>query len=99
MTGVPTYGAAATLQYKGTALQTTGSEFPAGFAGTGGLIINNSSGVNLGVSPSVYGPLVLTSGALNLSGNTLTFATGSSYTCGTGTINWLLKSASDTFNV
>ncbi len=43
----PTYGASATLQYKGSAAQTTGSELPATFNGYNGVIINNTSGVTL----------------------------------------------------
>ncbi|MFA4835455.1 MAG: CxxxxCH/CxxCH domain-containing protein [Dehalococcoidia bacterium] len=42
---VPTYGAAATLQYNKTAAFTSGVEWPAAFAGTGGVIIKNAAGV------------------------------------------------------
>lgn len=67
-----TCGAAATLQYKGLALQTTGVEFPANFAGSGGVIINNSSGVNLGGSVAITSGLTLTSGTFAVGANTLT---------------------------
>ncbi len=68
----PTYGAAATLQYKGSALQTTGIEFPATFTGSGGVIINNASGVNLGGSKTITNGLTLTSGTFAVGSNTLT---------------------------
>jgi len=45
---LPTYGAAATLQYKGSAVQTTGPELPATWSGTGGIKIENANGVTLG---------------------------------------------------
>jgi hypothetical protein len=41
---VTAYGSAATLQYKGTGAQSTGTEFPATWNGTGGVIIANTSG-------------------------------------------------------
>ena len=75
-TGTLSYGGSATLQYKGSAIQTTGSELPATFAGTGGVIINNSNGVNLGGSSIISsGALTLTSGKLSLSGFNLTLNT------------------------
>jgi len=77
---VPTYGTAATLQYKGTSAQTTGTEFPATFTGTGGVIIANTSGnaVTLGGAKAISaGPLTINTNAilstnnygLTLSGN------------------------------
>ncbi|MCE1199067.1 MAG: hypothetical protein LWW85_08880, partial [Marinilabiliales bacterium] len=83
----PSFGANATLQYMGSTAQTTGVEFPATFSGSGGLIINNSSGVTLSVSPTLNGPLTLSSGTLNLNGKILTLGTNSSYACGGGSIN------------
>ena len=62
----PTYGAAATLQYKGSAAQTTGIEFPATFNGTGGIIINNLSGVALSNSVAINSTLTLTSGTFSV---------------------------------
>ena len=53
VTNAPTYGSAATLQYKGAAAQTTGAELPSLFSGTGGVIINNLSGVTLGNSTAI----------------------------------------------
>ncbi|MDD5094433.1 MAG: hypothetical protein PHV74_08660 [Dehalococcoidia bacterium] len=69
---VATYGAAATLQYKGSSTQTTGTEFPATFGGSGGIIIDNASGVNLGGSVAITNGLTLTSGAFAVGANTLT---------------------------
>jgi len=47
VSGAPGYGTAATLQYKGSGAQTTGTEFPATWSGTGGVIIANTSAVLL----------------------------------------------------
>lgn len=55
VSGTPTYGAASTLQYKGSALQTTGDEFPATWTGTGGVLIENASGVTLAASKTISG--------------------------------------------
>ncbi len=49
----PTYGASATIQYKGTSAQVTGIELPSTFNGTGGIIINNSTGVSLTTSLAI----------------------------------------------
>ena len=60
----PIYGASATLQYKGSAAQTTGPEFPATWTGSGGVIIANTSGnVTLGGAKVVNAPLTINSGA------------------------------------
>jgi len=64
MTGTPTYGSNSTLQYMGSASQTTGSEFLSPFSGSGGLIINNVNGVTLNAAKSISS-LKLTSGILN----------------------------------
>ena len=48
-----TYGASATLQYKGSALQTTGAEFPSTWSGSGGVKIENASGVKLGAAKNI----------------------------------------------
>jgi len=77
---VPTYGGLATLQYKGSALQTTGVEFATPFPGSGGVKINNAIGVtlgfdeNLGANPLTIGDLVPNS-KFNDGGKALT-ATG-----------------------
>ncbi|MBS4028932.1 MAG: InlB B-repeat-containing protein [Ignavibacteriales bacterium] len=65
---VPTYGGSAVLEYKGSASQTTGVEFPASF---GNVVINNSNGVTLGASKSITGTLTLTSGNVSTGSNTL----------------------------
>jgi hypothetical protein len=63
-----TYGAAATLQYRGSAAQTTGIEFPATWAGSGGVIINNANGVTLGGNKAIN-TLNVTAGSLLNLGN------------------------------
>lgn len=89
---VATYGVAATLQYKGSAAQTTGIEFPTTFAGSGGVIINNASGVALGSSKAITNGLTLTSGAFGVGTNTLTLngivsaTSGSLTSSATGTV-------------
>lgn len=61
------FGANATLQYKGSVAQTTGTEFPATWSGTGGVKINNASGVtltaakNLGTTPLIIGDVIANS--------------------------------------
>jgi hypothetical protein len=65
----PNFSVTSTLQYKGTACQTTGIELPTAptkFFGSGGVIINNSNGVILGNSADIANGLVLTSGALTI---------------------------------
>lgn len=64
ISAAPTYGANATLQYKGSAGQITGAEFPATFGGSGGVIIDNANGVSLNAARSISSNLTLTSGAL-----------------------------------
>ena len=63
----PTYGSAATLQYKGSVAQTTSTELPSTFNGSGGIIINNFSGVTLGNSLAIpNGGLNIMNGALKV---------------------------------
>jgi hypothetical protein len=69
---VASYGAAATLEYKGSATQTSGTEFPATWSGTGGVIINNANGVTLSASKTINNTLIMTLGNLFLGANTLT---------------------------
>ena len=69
VSGTFTYGSAATLKYNGTGLQTTGTEFPATWSGTGGVIIANTSGnaVTLGAAKTINASLSVNTGAkLNL---------------------------------
>ena len=75
---VPTYGADATLQYKGSAAQTTGTEFPATFGGTGGVIINNANGVILAASKTTTYGLTLTSGNITTNAYILTIGSAGS---------------------
>ena len=99
-----TYGASSTLQYKGTASQTTGTEFSTPFAGTGGLVINNSNGVILNAAKvlSSTSKLTLTSGVLTTTAvNTLTInntATtgiggGSTSSYVDGPLKWILPAS------
>lgn len=81
----PTYGTNAILQYKGSAAQTTGLEFPATFSGSGGVIIDNSNGVTLNSNRTINSLLILTSGKITTATNTLSLASGASVTgAGTG---------------
>jgi hypothetical protein len=70
-TNTPSYGSASTLQYKGSAAQATGTELPATFGGSGGIIINNSSGVALSSSVAISYTLTLTSGSFSVGSYTL----------------------------
>jgi len=72
---VATYGVSSTLQYKGSAQQSTGTEFPATWSGTGGVIIDNSSGVTIGSSKTVSGNLSLTNGVIITGANVMSAAT------------------------
>lgn len=84
---VASYGAASTLEYKGSAAQTTGTEFPATWSGTGGILIDNASGVtlnaakNIGANPLTIGGAItnsiLADGGFQLTGTgTLTLTSG-----------------------
>ena len=92
---VPTYGGAATLQYKGSAAQTTGPEFKTPWTSSGGVKIENASGLtltavkNLQGHPLTIGSLVAGSifndGGFQLSGTgTFTFTSGT-FKLGTAT--------------
>lgn len=84
ISAVPTYGAGATLQYNGSTSQTTGPEFPATFIGTGGVIINNSSGVTFGAAKQITNNFSITSGSIANLG-TFTHAVGTLTLGGNGT--------------
>lgn len=64
-----TYGSAATIQYKGTSSRTTGVEFPNGFAGSGGLIVDQGAGntVTLNANKTALTNINIKSGTLDLS--------------------------------
>ena len=68
----PAYGSDATLQYKGSSAQTTGIEFVSPFTSTGGVVIDNSSGVSLSNSVTISSQLTLTNGSFLIGPNTLT---------------------------
>jgi hypothetical protein len=74
VTGTLNYGAASRLQYKGSAAQATGNEFPATLPGSGGLVIDNANGVTLTGSKtlSATGALNLTTGNIYLGDYNLT---------------------------
>ncbi|MEI7939658.1 MAG: MBG domain-containing protein [Verrucomicrobiota bacterium] len=60
----PTYGANATLRYAGSGAQTTGTEFPGTWSGSGGVIIANTNGtVTLSVAKTINAPLTINPGA------------------------------------
>jgi len=92
---VATYGASSTLQYKGSASQTTGIEFPSTFSGTGGVIINNASGVTLNAVKDIDKTLILTSGTLNLASYNLTVGSLSGSSAITGTSGILIITVGD----
>lgn len=65
-----TLGSASTIQYKGTASRTTGVEFPATFAGSGGLIIDQGVGnsITLDANKTAFnGNITVVTGTLDLS--------------------------------
>ncbi len=64
VSALPTYGAAATLRYGGTAAKNTGLEFPATFTYAGGVVIDNPLGVALNSARAISTTLTLTSGNL-----------------------------------
>ena len=86
VSAAPTYGANATLRYKGSAGQSTGNEFPGTFTGSGGVIIDNPSGVTLTGSKTIGASLNLTNGALSIGANTLTLSNSSNLTYGSGSL-------------
>gem|GEM_PF-983858 len=62
----PSYGSAATLQYKGSTAQTTGIELPVIYTGSGGIIIDNANGVTLTKSTELTFGLNIISGAFTV---------------------------------
>ena len=84
VTGTLSYGTAATLQYAGTAAQTTGAEFPSTWSGSGGVKINNASGVTLNAIRTISSSSSLTIG--NSVANSIFNDGGYQLTC-TGTLN------------
>ncbi|MDO8717047.1 MAG: hypothetical protein Q7J73_09645 [Dehalococcoidales bacterium] len=80
----PTFGAAATLQYKGSAAQTTGLEFVTPWVGTGGVKIENTSGVTLNAIKTINATSSLTIGS---SVSNSVFNDGGFQLSSTGTLN------------
>ena len=74
-TAVPAYGVNSTLEYKGSAAQTTGPELAAGLAS---LTINNTNGVTVGISATVTNTLTLAAGRLITGANQINLATNGS---------------------
>ena len=93
---IATYGSSATLEYKGSSAQTMGTEFLSPWVATGGVIINNASGVNLGGSKTISTGLNLSAGSLLVGANTFTYS-GSSISRTTGAIDASNASATITF--
>ncbi len=94
VSAAPTYGAASTIRYKGAASVSTGVEFPATFAGSGGVIIDQGSANTVTLNQTktaMAGNLNIKSGTFDLTtftinrvsaGGTLTIAPGSSLKIG-----------------
>jgi hypothetical protein len=80
---VPTYGSSATLQYKGSGAQTSGPEFPASWAGSGGVLIENASGVTLNAAKNINANPFTIGGTINGS----IFNDGGFVLTSTGTLN------------
>jgi len=68
----PSYGTSSSILYRGTSPQTTGIELPSTFIGSGGITIDNTTGVSLSASETLEGTLTLTSGAFAVGANSLT---------------------------
>lgn len=76
----PVYGASASLRYGGSALQTTGPEFPAAFNAGGGVIIDNPAGVTLNNNRTINSLLTFLNGRLTTASYTLTLGVDASIT-------------------
>ncbi|MCU0409655.1 MAG: hypothetical protein MUD02_11970, partial [Bacteroidales bacterium] len=70
--GTPSYGASASIRYAGTSGQFTGTELPSAFSGTGGLVIENASGVSLSANLTLNSTLQLAAGEFAVGARTLT---------------------------
>jgi hypothetical protein len=73
-----TYGASASLEYNGSAAQTTGPELPSSIASGQTVIVNNGNGVSLGAATTINGTLTMTQGTLHLSSYNLTIGSSGS---------------------
>jgi hypothetical protein len=83
----PAYGADASIIYHGSSSQTTGIELPATFSGTGGVTINNTSGVSLSGNVSISSTFTMTIGNVNTGSFSLSLTNNAAgsliYTSGT----------------
>ena len=68
----PVYGLNSALQYKGSAVQTTGIEFPDTFTGSGGIIIDNNNGITLNNNRSIDIRLTFANGKISTGSYILT---------------------------
>lgn len=62
VSGSPSYGANASIRYRGSGGQSTGSEIPATFNGSGGIIFDNASGVTLTTNVPVSSIITMVQG-------------------------------------
>jgi hypothetical protein len=95
ITNAPTFGAASTLEYNGTANPqvATAIEFPSA-SGPRNLLINSTNGVSLGLTRIVAGSITLTGGGLTITaGNTLTSASTGSLTVASGKVLTIANTA------
>jgi hypothetical protein len=70
----PVFGPLSAIQYKGSGGQTTGIEFPTLFEGSGGLIIDNLSGVTLNNNRNLTSKLTFVNGKLNTATYSITLS-------------------------
>lgn len=67
----PSYGASSTIQYRGSAAQVTGIEMPVSYSGSGGVIIDNSSGITLSSDITISSLLTMIQGNITTGSYTL----------------------------
>ena len=84
----PTYGAASSIRYKGSAAQTTGIEFPSTFSGSGGVILDNGGSLTLNNNRTIDKLLSFTNGTISTGTYILTLSAGGTVT-GAGTANYV----------
>jgi hypothetical protein len=85
------YGAAATLEYKGSDVQTARTEFTTPWVASGGVIINNANGVVLNANKKINSSLTLTAGNIITGDNTLYIGSAGTVSRTSGHINGNLK--------
>ena len=91
----PAYGTGVTLKYNTVTARTSGSEWPATFGGTGGIIIANTGAITMNAAKVLNNliPLTINNGStliannlnLNIGGN---FSNSGTFTGGTGTVTF-----------